>query len=174
MLQYVVRWSQSGSKGVASSPQGSTLSTGLREGEVRGQSFLAGLRWGCGYRCCGGGEEQLAWGMQKSTRRAGKKWFLVVRSAAPDVKVQRPGGLKTRPAWVREDHHGGCWPARPSCQRWLSAVASRIAQFCVSATQGLSLLTETISSLAPTQMVKEWGHRERRRRGHHRAAPGAG
>ncbi len=59
-------------------------------------------------------------GLQKPPRRVGKRFRdrLVV---APEGKVKRPAGLKTRPAWLQQDHLG----ANPAvcrgdagCQAW--------------------------------------------------------
>jgi hypothetical protein len=38
-------------------------------------------------------------GVQKPPRRVGEKQFLDSLLAAPELKVKKPAGLKTRPAW---------------------------------------------------------------------------
>jgi hypothetical protein len=58
---------------------------------VRHRSFLAGgLHWRCSYGCCGGWEGAAGSGHAKT-----HPCFLGVCSAAPGIKVKRPGGLKT-------------------------------------------------------------------------------
>jgi hypothetical protein len=37
------------------------------------------------------------------TSSLGRKWFRDRLVAAPEKKVKRPAGLKTRPAWLRQD-----------------------------------------------------------------------
>ncbi len=44
-------------------------------------------------------------GMQKPPRQVGKR-FRDRLVAAPERKVKKPAGLKTRPAWLRQDHLG--------------------------------------------------------------------
>jgi hypothetical protein len=44
-------------------------------------------------------------GMQKPPRRVGKR-FREHLVATPEVKVKKPAGLKTRPAWLQQDRLG--------------------------------------------------------------------
>ncbi len=52
-------------------------------------------------------------GVQKPPRQVGRFWDRLV--AAPEEKVKKPVGLKTRPAWLQQDRLG----ANPAvCQAW--------------------------------------------------------
>jgi hypothetical protein len=44
-------------------------------------------------------------GVQKPPHRVGKRFWDHLK-AAPEGKVEIPAGLKTRPAWLRQDHLG--------------------------------------------------------------------
>jgi hypothetical protein len=64
-------------------------------------------------------------GVQKPPRQLGKR-FRDRLVAAPEGKVKKPAGLKTRPAWLRQDRLGanlavcsgdaGCQAWRPSLE----------------------------------------------------------
>jgi hypothetical protein len=49
-------------------------------------------------------------GMQKPSRRVGKR-FRDRLVAAPERKVKKPAGLKTRTTWLRQDRLGARWSA---------------------------------------------------------------
>jgi hypothetical protein len=50
-------------------------------------------------------------GMQKPPHRVGEKRFLDHPLAVPELKVKKPAGLKTGPAWQQMDHLGKRWLA---------------------------------------------------------------
>ncbi len=60
-------------------------------------------------------------GVQKPPRRVGKR-FRDRQVAAPEKKkVNRPAGLRTRPAWLRQDHLGASpvvCRGDTGCQAW--------------------------------------------------------
>jgi hypothetical protein len=92
-------------------------------------------------------------GVQKPPRWVGKR-FRDRLVAVPEGKVKKPAGLKTRPAWLRQDRLGAN-PAvchgNTGCQVWRPQPYK----------QALRRLTAMTSSRDPTRMVKEWGPQRR-------------
>jgi hypothetical protein len=86
------------------------VSTGLPPSSVLGWKEK---RSEVGYRGCGTCEGAAGPGYAK-TSSLGRKRFRERLVAAPEVKVKKPAGLKTRPAWLRQD----CLGANPAvCRR---------------------------------------------------------
>ncbi len=55
--------------------------------------------------------------MQKPPCRAGK-WFQDRLMVTPEEKVKKAAGLKTRPAWLRQDRLGANAGGDAGCQVW--------------------------------------------------------
>jgi hypothetical protein len=73
--------------------------------EVRGLTSLAVPVDGTGTASVAPVKAPLVPGVQKPPRRVGKR-FRDRHVAAPEGKVEKPAGLKTRPAWLGQDRLG--------------------------------------------------------------------
>ncbi len=89
-------------------------------------------------------------GMQKPPSRVRKRVQDRLLVAPGKKKVKKPAGLKTRPAWLREDRLGmnpAVCRGVTGCQAW----------HLLSPVQALRRLTGTTSSRDLNRMVREWG-----------------
>ncbi len=75
------------------------------------------VRCRCEYRVCGGCEGGASPGRAKNNPPGWEKNGSWAVSAAPELKVKKPAGLKTGPVWEQLDLLSGRWSALWRCSK---------------------------------------------------------